>query len=176
MDGIKLGNGMAPGVNQGPLINSQAVEKVDMLVKDAVLNGAILCRGGSVSDHGNNFYEPTLLTGVTKNMAISQSEIFGPVVSIMKFESEDEVVNLANATPFGLAGYFYSRDLPQIFRVASRLDYGMIGVNEGLLSCAEASFAGLKESGIGKESSKYGIDEYLDVKYVCLGGMKGGVC
>lgn len=176
MSGITLGNGMDPGVTQGPLINARAVEKIDGLVKDALMKEATLICGGAVSDHGNNFYLPTLLTNVNLQMEIAHNEIFGPVVSVMKFHSEEEAVAIANATAFGLAGYFYSRDLPQIFRVASRLEYGMVGVNEGLFSCAEGSFQGIKESGLGKESSKYGIDEYLDVKYVCLGGMDGGVC
>jgi len=176
MSGIRLGNGMDPGVTQGPLINARAVDKIDSLVKDALLKEASLVCGGAVSDHGTNFYLPTLLTDVNLEMDIAHNEIFGPVVSVMKFHSEEEAVAIANATPFGLAGYFFSRDLPQIFRVASRLEYGMLGVNEGLLSCAEGSFGGVKESGLGKESGKYGIDEYLDVKYVCLGGMDGGVC
>jgi len=176
MSSIRIGNGMEPGVTQGPMINTRAVEKIQNLVKDAVDKNASLVCGGSVSDHGNNFYLPTLLANVDNQMEIAHTEIFGPVVSVMKFYSEEEAVAIANATPFGLAGYFYSRDLPQIFRVASRLDYGMVGVNEGLLSCAEGSFGGLKQSGLGKESSKYGIEEYVDVKYVCLGGMDGGVC
>jgi len=176
MSSIRIGNGMEPGVTQGPMINTRAVEKIQNLVKDAVDKNASLVCGGSVSDHGNNFYLPTLLANVDSQMEIAHTEIFGPVVSVMKFHSEEEAVAIANATPFGLAGYFYSRDLPQIFRVASRLDYGMVGVNEGLLSCAEGSFGGLKQSGLGKESSKYGIEEYVDVKYVCLGGMDGGVC
>merc|ERR1712228_853136 len=176
MSKIRLGDGMEPGVTQGPLINARAVDKIDGLVKDALKKKARLLCGGSVSDHGNNFYLPTLLANVDVEMDIAHTEIFGPVVSVMKFDSEEEAVAIANATPFGLAGYFYSLDLPQIFRVASRLEYGMVGVNEGLLSCAEGSFGGIKQSGLGRESSKYGIDEYVDVKYVCLGGMDGGVC
>jgi len=176
MDAITLGDGLNSGVNQGPLINKRGVDKVDRLVKDAIKNGATLHRGGSISAHGDNFYEPTLISDVSTEMSIAQEEIFGPVAAIYKFETEDEVVEIANSTPYGLAGYFFSRDLAQIWRVASRLDFGMLGVNEGALSVPEASFGGLKESGFGKESSKYGIDEYLDVKYVCLGGMSGGVC
>jgi len=176
MDAIQLGNGLNPYVNQGPLINRRGVEKVDRLVKDAVDRGAYLHRGGAFSDHGINYYEPTLISEVSTEMSIAHEEIFGPVASILKFETEEQAVEIANATSYGLAGYFFSQDMAQIWRVASRLDFGMVGVNEGALSTAESSFGGLKESGIGKESSKYGIDEYLDVKYVCLGGMNGGVC
>jgi len=176
MDTIQLGNGLDSGVNQGPLINKRGVEKVDRLVKDAVEKGAYLHRGGAFSDHGVNYYEPTLISEVSTDMSIAREEIFGPVASILKFETEEQAVEIANATPYGLAGYFFSQDMAQIWRVASRLDFGMVGVNEGALSTAESSFGGLKESGLGKESSKYGIDEYLDVKYVCLGGMDGGVC
>lgn len=176
MDKIHLGNGLNPYVTQGPLINKRGVEKVERLVKDAVEKGAYLHRGGAISSHGVNYYEPTLLSDVSTTMSIADEEIFGPVASVFKFETEEQAIRIANATPYGLAGYFFSQDMAQIWRVASRLDFGMIGVNEGGLSTAESSFGGLKESGIGKESSKYGIDEYVDVKYVCLGGMSGGVC
>jgi len=168
---LKIGDGMDAGVTQGPLINTRAVEKVESLVADAKAKGATLVVGGSKHPEGPNFYETTLISGVRLDMQIAQEEIFGPVAAIIKFNTEDEVLKMANSARVGLAGYFYSQDVAQIFRVARRLEVGMIGVNEGIISAAEAAFGGVKESGLGREGSHYGIDEYTNVKYVCLGGL-----
>ncbi|ESO91188.1 hypothetical protein LOTGIDRAFT_209552 [Lottia gigantea] len=169
---LKVGDGFESDVNQGPLINSKAVEKVQSIVDDAVAKGARVVMGGTKGDKGGNFYNPTLLADVTTNMRCGKEEIFGPVAPIFKFKTEDEAVAIANATTSGLAGYFYSKDISQIWRVAERLEYGMVGVNEGVISCVEAPFGGVKESGLGIEGSKYGINEYIELKYVCMGGIE----
>ncbi|KAK3102046.1 hypothetical protein FSP39_008358 [Pinctada imbricata] len=170
MDGeLKMGDGMQQGTTQGPLINQRAVEKVDEHVKDAVSKGATVMRGGNKK--GGNFFEPTLLSGVTKDMKCSQEETFGPLAALHRFKTEDEVVTLANSVRSGLAGYFYSRDLGQIWRVAERLEYGIVGVNEGLVSSPEIPFGGWKESGLGREGGKWGIEEFIEIKYVCMGGI-----
>ncbi|XP_050412962.1 succinate-semialdehyde dehydrogenase, mitochondrial [Patella vulgata] len=166
---LKVGDGFEPGVNLGPLINKKAVDKVNSIVDDAVAKGARVVLGGTRNEKGDNFVNPTLLADVKLDMRCGQEEIFGPVAPIFKFKTEDEAVAIANATTSGLAGYFFSRDIGQIWRVAERLDYGMVGVNEGVISCVEAPFGGFKESGLGKEGSRYGIEEYLEMKYVCMG-------
>jgi len=147
------------------------VEKVGNLVDDAMKKGAKVLAGGKRHSIGERFFEPTLLTNVTKDMDIANQEIFGPVAAIQRFKAEEDVISLANDSRVGLAGYFYSRDLAQIFRVARRLEVGMVGVNEGIFSSCEAGFGGVKESGLGREGSHYGIDEFSNIKFVCLGGL-----
>ncbi|KAM9307706.1 succinate-semialdehyde dehydrogenase, mitochondrial [Gastrophryne carolinensis] len=168
---LRVGNGFEEGVTQGPLINDKAVEKVEQHVKDAVSQGACVEVGGKRSSVGKNFYEPTLLSNVTTKMLCTREETFGPLAPVVKFDTEEEAIAIANSANVGLAGYFYSQDPAQIWRVAERLEVGMVGVNEGLLSSVECPFGGVKQSGIGREGSKYGIDEYLEVKYVCYGGL-----
>ena len=167
--GLKVGDGLAEGVAQGPLINDKATAKVERLLADAVAKGAHVALGGRRHPLGGNYFEPTVVTGVTPEMAIFNEEIFGPVASLTRFEDEAEAVRLANATPYGLAAYFYARDLARVFRVAERLEYGMVAVNDGLLSTEVAPFGGVKQSGVGREGSKYGLEEYLEPKYVLLG-------
>ncbi|XP_007576671.1 succinate-semialdehyde dehydrogenase, mitochondrial [Poecilia latipinna] len=167
---LHLGHGSEPATTQGPLINARAVEKVVHHIEDAVSRGARVLRGGKRLD--GSFMEPTLLAGVTTDMLCTQEETFGPLVPVIRFETEEEALAVANAANVGLAGYFYSQDVGQIWRVAEALEVGMVGVNEGLLSAAEAAFGGVKQSGLGREGSKYGIDEYLEVKYMCFGGLK----
>lgn len=168
---LKVGNGLDEGVQQGPLINAAGLEKVETLLKDATDQGAKVLTGGKRHSLGGNFFEPTVLTGVTPRMRLSQEEIFGPLSAITPFKTEDEAVQLANDTPFGLAAYFYSGNLARIWRVAEALEYGMVGINEGLISTEIAPFGGVKESGLGREGSHYGIDEYVEIKYLCLGGL-----
>ncbi|XP_014828608.1 PREDICTED: succinate-semialdehyde dehydrogenase, mitochondrial [Poecilia mexicana] len=167
---LHVGHGSEPATTQGPLINARAVEKVVHQIEDAVSRGARVLRGGKRLD--GSFMEPTLLAGVTTDMLCTQEETFGPLVPVIRFETEEEALAVANAANVGLAGYFYSQDVGQIWRVAEALEVGMVGVNEGLLSAAEAAFGGVKQSGLGREGSKYGIDEYLEVKYMCFGGLK----
>ncbi|XP_069142058.1 succinate-semialdehyde dehydrogenase, mitochondrial-like isoform X2 [Argopecten irradians] len=166
---LKVGDGFAAGTTQGPLINSKAVDKVQSHVDDAVSKGATVVRGGKRLD--GNFFLPTLLSQVTGEMRCATEETFGPVAPILKFKTEEEAVAVANVTSSGLAGYFYSQDIAQIWRVAEKLETGLVGVNEGLVSVPEAPFGGWKESGLGSEGSKYGINEYLNLKYVCMGGV-----
>jgi len=163
----KVGPGTEQGVSIGPLINAEALEKVTRLVGDATQKGARLLSGGHAMQ--GTFYEPTVLADVDARMDIMHEEIFGPVASVIRFDTEAEVVTLANDTPYGLAAYFYGRDIGRVFRVSEALDYGMIGVNTGLVATTVAPFGGMKESGIGREGSKYGLEEFLEVKYVCLG-------
>uniref|UniRef100_A0A158R487 Aldedh domain-containing protein n=1 Tax=Syphacia muris TaxID=451379 RepID=A0A158R487_9BILA len=164
---LVVGDGMKPGVTQGPLINERAVEKIENLVRDAIEKGAILCCGGK-RVKGSTFYEPTILTNVKMNMDIAHTEIFGPVATLIKFDAEEEVVNMANDTRTGLAGYIFSQNISQISRVSRRLQVGMVGVNAGLISCAEAAFGGVKESGLGREGCSQGIDEFSQWKYICI--------
>jgi succinate-semialdehyde dehydrogenase/glutarate-semialdehyde dehydrogenase len=151
------------------MIETAALLKAEHHVADAIGKGAKLILGGKASDHGKNFYEPTILTQVNSKMLITQEETFGPVAAIIPFETDEEVVKMANDTPFGLASYFYSRDIGRIWKVAEGLDYGMVGVNSGLISNEVAPFGGVKQSGLGREGSAYGMDEYLEMKYVCVG-------
>nr|XP_033340547.1 glutarate-semialdehyde dehydrogenase [Megalopta genalis]XP_033340548.1 glutarate-semialdehyde dehydrogenase [Megalopta genalis] len=170
---IKLGDGSKEGVTHGPLTKDNQLKIVHRLVTDAVKKGAkVHCGGTPLTEIGPLFYSPTLITNVNEDMEIYNKEIFGPVAVINKFNSEEEVIQKANNTAVGLAGYFYSGDVPQIFRVAKALEVGMIGVNEGLISCAEAAFGGVKESGIGREGSRHGVHDYVDIKYVCIGNIK----
>src|SRR5450830_741915 len=168
---IQVGDGFAAGVQQGPMIDEQAIAKVSEHVADAQAKGARLVTGCQLHAAGELFYEPTVLSDVTSAMLVMQEETFGPVAAVMKFESEDEVIAAANNTEFGLASYFYSRDIGRVWRVAEKLEYGMVGINTGLMSNEVAPFGGVKQSGLGREGSKYGIDEYLEMKYLCLGGM-----
>jgi succinate-semialdehyde dehydrogenase / glutarate-semialdehyde dehydrogenase len=168
---LTVGPGLTTEATQGPLINARALEKVEMLVADALEKGANVVCGGKRSDLGHTFYEPTILTGITPDMRMASEEIFGPVAPLYRFKTEDEAVAMANDTPFGLAAYFYSRDIGRVWRVSEALEYGIIGANEGIISTEVAPFGGVKESGTGREGSKYGIEEFVEIKYMCLGGM-----
>ncbi|HEU4611812.1 MAG TPA: NAD-dependent succinate-semialdehyde dehydrogenase [Kofleriaceae bacterium] len=168
---LKVGRGTEPGVTQGPLINADAVAKVEEHLADATKRGAKVAIGGKRHALGGTFYEPTVLTGVTPQMQIFREETFGPVAPLIPFKDDAEVVELANRTEYGLASYFYSRDIGRIWRVAEALEYGMVGVNTGLVTTEVAPFGGMKQSGLGREGSKYGIEEYVEVKYVCFGGI-----
>ena len=169
---LKLGNGADDGVSVGPLINAGAANDVVELIDSAVANGANVVTGGGRSDLGNCYIEPTILTNVTDDMRVFQEEIFGPVAPVFKFETEDEVIKMANDTEVGLACYFYSRDIGRIWRVGEALEYGIVGINEGIISNEMAPFGGVKESGQGREGSKYGLDDYLEIKYMCMGGLE----
>ncbi|MGR0279113.1 NAD-dependent succinate-semialdehyde dehydrogenase [Marinomonas dokdonensis] len=169
---FKTGNGFAEGVNIGPLINPAAIQKVSELVTDAIDQGAHALVGGKVMDElGKQFFEPTILTNVTDDMAIFSNEIFGPVAPLFRFSTEEEAIAMANNTPFGLAAYFYSQNIARTWRVSEALEYGMVGINEGIISSEVAPFGGVKESGSGREGSQYGIDEYVEIKYLCVGGL-----
>ncbi|MDB5367080.1 MAG: succinic semialdehyde dehydrogenase [Rhodospirillales bacterium] len=168
---LKVGNGFDDGVGQGPLIDAHAVAKVEEHVADAVAHGAKVKLGGKRHALGGTFYEPTLLTGVTPVMKVAREETFGPVAPLFRFKTEEEGIALANDTEFGLASYFYARDVARVFRVAERLEAGIVGVNTGIISNEVAPFGGVKESGLGREGSKYGIDDYLELKAVTLGGL-----
>jgi succinate-semialdehyde dehydrogenase / glutarate-semialdehyde dehydrogenase len=168
---MKVGPGMQEGVEQGPLINKQGFDKVERLVKDAVEKGARVLLGGKPHALGGTFYTPSILADVTPQMACANEEIFGPVAPLTRFSDEDEVIALANDTPYGLAAYFYARDLVRVWRVAEALEFGIVGINEGIISTEVAPFGGVKESGIGREGSKYGIEDFLELKYLCLGSM-----
>ena len=170
---LTLGNGLDAGVDLGPLVNARAVRDVDALVRQTIEAGAEVACGGGPSDLGGNFYSPTVLTGVTSDMAVFRNEIFGPVAPIITFSTEAEAIALANDTEFGLASYFYTRDMGRVWRVSEALDYGMVGINEGIISNEMAPFGGVKESGSGREGSKYGIEDYLEIKYVLMGGLSG---
>ena len=166
---IKVGNGMTEGVSQGPLIDDAAFAKVERHVADALSKGAKLVTGGKANVSGHNFYEPTILSNVTSDMLITYEETFGPVAPIIPFDNDEAVVKLANNSQYGLASYFYSRDIGRVWKVAEALEYGMVGVNTGIMSNEVAPFGGVKQSGLGREGSIWGMDEYLEMKYVCLG-------
>jgi succinate-semialdehyde dehydrogenase/glutarate-semialdehyde dehydrogenase len=169
---LKTGDGFDDGVTFGPLIDQSALAKVAEHVADATAKGATVTLGGKPHALGGGFWEPTILTGVTATMAVAREETFGPLAPIFRFDTEAEVVAAANDTEFGLASYLYSRDLARVFRVSEALEYGMVGVNTGLISTAEAPFGGVKASGLGREGSRHGLDDYLELKYVCLGGIQ----
>jgi succinate-semialdehyde dehydrogenase/glutarate-semialdehyde dehydrogenase len=169
--GLRLGPGIEPGVQVGPLINAAAVAKVEELVADACAKGARLELGGGRHRLGGGFFEPTLISGATPAMRLAREEIFGPVAALFRFSTEAEAIAMANDTEFGLAAYFYARDVGRVWRVAEALEYGIVGVNEGIISTEVAPFGGIKQSGIGREGSKYGIEDFLELKYVCLGGL-----
>ncbi len=168
---LKVGNGFDPDVIVGPLIDQAAIHKVQEHIQDALVKGAVLELGGHPHAAGELFFEPSILSGVTQEMKIAQEETFGPLASIFKFDTEEEVIRYANDTIYGLAAYFFSKDLARIFRVSESLEYGMVGVNTGTLSNELAPFGGVKQSGIGREGSKYGIDDYLELKYTLLSGV-----
>jgi succinate-semialdehyde dehydrogenase/glutarate-semialdehyde dehydrogenase len=166
---LKPAAGLEEGATQGPLIDDKAVEKVESHIADATAKGASVVVGGHRHARGGRFFEPTILTGVTTQMAVAREETFGPVAPVFRFRDEAEAIALANATEFGLAAYFYGRDVGRIWRVAEALEYGIVGINTGLISTEVAPFGGMKESGLGREGSKYGIDEFVEIKYLCLG-------
>jgi succinate-semialdehyde dehydrogenase/glutarate-semialdehyde dehydrogenase len=171
MGGLKLGDGTEEGVNVGPLINEGAANDVLGFVDDAVAKGASVVAGGGRSDLGSCYVEPTVLTDVNPDMRVFREEIFGPVAPLFKFKTEEEAIAMANDTEFGLACYFYARDMGRIWRVGEALEYGIVGINEGIISNEMAPFGGVKESGQGREGSKYGLDDYLEIKYMCMGGI-----
>lgn len=168
---LNVGNGVEDGTQIGPLINAAAVDKVERLVNASIEQGARCEVGGARHPFGANFYQPTVLLGVSNDMPIAREESFGPVAPLIRFYSDDEAVALANAVPAGLASYLYGQNLQRVWSIAERLEYGMVGINEGIISNEVAPFGGMKESGIGREGSHHGIDEYLEMKYLCLGGM-----
>ncbi|PNR00699.1 succinate-semialdehyde dehydrogenase I [Azospirillum argentinense] len=171
---LKVGPGLTTeGAQQGPLIDMAAVEKVEDHIRDATEKGARVVLGGKRHELGGSFFEPTILADVTPAMKVAREETFGPVAPLFRFETEEEAVRMANATEFGLAAYFYSRDIGRVWRVAEALEYGIVGINEGIISTEVAPFGGMKESGIGREGSKYGIEDYLEIKYLCMGGIGG---
>ena len=168
---LKIGNGLDQGVTVGPLIDAAAVNKVQEHITDAIGKGAEVVTGGNADNHGELFFQPTLLKNVTQDMKVAREETFGPLAPVFRFENEEEVVSWANDTEFGLASYFYSRDIGRIVRVSENLDYGMVAINTGLLSNEAAPFGGVKQSGLGREGSKYGIEDYVEIKYVLLAGI-----
>jgi succinate-semialdehyde dehydrogenase/glutarate-semialdehyde dehydrogenase len=168
---LKVGPGLDEGVQQGPLIDVNAVEKVEEFIEDAVAKGGKVVTGGKRHELGGSFFQPTVVSGATPQMKFMKEEIFGPLAPVFKFGSEEEAVALANDTEFGLACYFYTGDLGRAFRVMEGLKYGMVGVNEGIITTPEAPFGGVKESGLGREGGHQGMDDYLDTKYVCIGGL-----
>jgi succinate-semialdehyde dehydrogenase/glutarate-semialdehyde dehydrogenase len=166
---VVVGDGTQPGVRQGPLIDEQAIAKVKAHVGDAIDRGARLIAGGKPHEKAGLFFEPTIVADVHHEMLVMREETFGPLAAVMPFTSEEEVIAAANDTDFGLAAYFYARDIGRVWRVAEKLEYGMVGVNTGLIANEVTPFGGVKQSGLGREGSKYGMDEYLEQKYVCLG-------
>lgn len=168
---MKVGNGLDAGVLQGPLINQAAIEKAEEHIVDAVKKGATIIEGGKRHALGGSFFEPTIVRDATRVMKVAREETFGPVAPVFKFSNEADVIEQANDTEFGLASYFYARDLSRVWRVAEALEYGMVGVNTGILSTEVAPFGGVKQSGLGREGSKYGIEDYLEIKYLCMGGI-----
>jgi succinate-semialdehyde dehydrogenase/glutarate-semialdehyde dehydrogenase len=166
-----MGDGTQEGITVGPLITEQAANDMEAFVADALGKGAKAVVGGNRSAIGSQFFEPTILTNVTGEMRVFREEIFGPIAPLFKFSTEDEAIQMANDTEFGLACYFYSRDIGRIWRVAEGLEYGIVGINEGIISNEMAPFGGVKESGQGREGSKYGLDDYTEIKYMCIGGI-----
>jgi succinate-semialdehyde dehydrogenase / glutarate-semialdehyde dehydrogenase len=168
---LPVGSGLEPETKVGPLIEQQAIDKVERHVADALARGGELRTGGA--SLGGLFYSPTVITGVPADAAMAGEETFGPVAGIARFSTEQDAIRAANDTPYGLAAYFYSRDIGRIWRVSEALEYGIVGINTGAISTEVAPFGGVKESGIGREGSKYGIEEWLELKYLCLGGLEG---
>ena len=169
---LKVCLGLSGELEQGPLINEDAVLKVETLLNDALEKGAQLVCGGKRHALGGTFFEPTILTGVTPAMRVAREEIFGPVAPLFRFHTEEEAIRMANDTEFGLAAYFYARDIARVWRVAEGLEYGIVGINEGIISTEVAPFGGVKESGIGREGSRYGIEDFVEIKYLCMGGIR----
>ena len=168
---MKVGAGTEEGVTTGPLINKAAIEKVEEHVADALKHGAKVILGGKRHARGGNFYEPTILANVTQSMMVAREETFGPVAPLFKFKTEADVIAMANDTPFGLAAYFYARDVGRVWRVAEALECGIIGINEGIISNEVAPFGGYKQSGLGREGSHHGVEEFLETKYMLMGGL-----
>jgi succinate-semialdehyde dehydrogenase/glutarate-semialdehyde dehydrogenase len=168
---LKVGNGMEPGVTQGPLIDEAAVEKVESHIANALSKGARVVTGGKRHALGGTYFEPTVLVDVTPEMAVATEETFGPVAPVFSFHTEEDAIRMANDTVFGLAAYFYSRDIGRVWRVAEALEYGIVGINAGIISNEVSPFGGVKQSGLGREGSKFGIEEFLEVKYLCFGGI-----
>jgi succinate-semialdehyde dehydrogenase/glutarate-semialdehyde dehydrogenase len=168
---LHVGDGLKGETQQGPLIDMKAVEKVEEHIADAVAKGARIVTGGHRHELGGSFFQPTILADVTPAMAVAREETFGPLAPLFRFTTDEEAVKMANDTEFGLASYFYSRDLGRVWRVAEALEYGIVGINTGLISSAVAPFGGVKESGIGREGSRYGVDDFLEIKYLCMGGI-----
>ena len=168
---LKVGSGLEDGVQQGPLIDDKAVEKVEEFIADAKSKGGKVVTGGNRHELGGTFFQPTVIAEATPEMNFMKDEIFGPVAPVFRFEKEEDAVAMANDTEFGLASYFYTSNLGRAFRVMEGLKYGMVGVNEGIITTPEAPFGGVKESGIGREGGHQGIEDYLDTKYVCIGGL-----
>jgi succinate-semialdehyde dehydrogenase/glutarate-semialdehyde dehydrogenase len=168
---LKVGDGADQGVTTGPLINAAAIGKVREHIEDAVKKGATVIAGGKLHELGGTFFEPTIIRDVTSKMLVATEETFGPVAPLFRFKTEEEAIAMANATEFGLACYFYTRDIGRVWRVAEGLEYGMVGINEGIISTEVAPFGGVKESGIGREGSSHGIEEYVEIKYMLMGGL-----
>jgi succinate-semialdehyde dehydrogenase/glutarate-semialdehyde dehydrogenase len=168
---LKVGDGLAEGVQQGPLITPRALDKVEAHIADALAKGARVLVGGKRHELGGTFFQPTVLADITAVMAVAREETFGPVAPLFRFTDEEDAIAQANATQYGLAAYFYARDLGRVFRVAEALEYGMVGVNSGIISTEVAPFGGVKQSGIGREGSRHGIEEFVEIKYVLLGGL-----
>ncbi|MCG8695874.1 MAG: NAD-dependent succinate-semialdehyde dehydrogenase, partial [Minwuiales bacterium] len=168
---MKIGDGLKGETQQGPLIDMAAVEKVEEHVSDAMSKGATLLMGGARHELGGTFFQPTVLAGVTTEMKVAKEETFGPLAPLFRFDTEEQAIQMANDTEFGLAAYFYARDIGRIWRVSEGVEYGIVGVNTGIISTEVAPFGGMKESGVGREGSKYGIDDYLEIKYLCIGGV-----
>jgi len=173
VEALQVSDGMVAGATQGPLIDKAAVEKVQEHIADAVSHGATIVTGGKPHSLGHTFFQPTVLANVPREAKIFSEETFGPVAPLFRFKTEEEAIRLANDTEFGLAAYFYARDVGRIFRVSSALEYGIVGINEGVISTEVAPFGGMKSSGLGREGSKYGIEDYLEIKYITLGGLGG---
>jgi len=172
VEAFRIGDGMASDSTHGPVINAKAANNIDSLVKQAVSQGATVVTGGRIDDQGECFYQPTILTNVTDQMRVFREEIFGPVAPVFRFSTEEEAIAMANDTEFGLASYLYTRDVGRVWRVSEGIEYGMVGVNEVAISAEMIPFGGVKESGQGREGSKYGLDDYLEVKYICMGGLQ----
>ncbi|MGF1611962.1 MAG: NAD-dependent succinate-semialdehyde dehydrogenase, partial [Kiloniellales bacterium] len=168
---LKVGFGLNEGITQGPLIDMAAVEKVEEHIADATAKGAKVAVGGSRHELGGSFFQPTVLTGVTTDMKVTREETFGPVAPLFRFKTEEEGIAMANDTEFGLASYFYARDMGRVWRVGEGLESGIVGINTGIISTEVAPFGGVKESGVGREGSKYGMDDFLEIKYLCMGGV-----
>jgi len=168
---LQIGNGIEPGITQGPLIDGSAVQKIEQHIADAIAKGGRILTGGKRHALGQGFFEPTVIADVTSDMLVAREETFGPLAPLFRFDTDEEVLAQANDTEFGLASYFYSRDIGRIWRVAEGLESGMVGINTGLISNEVAPFGGVKQSGLGREGSKYGMDDYLVIKYLCMGGI-----
>ena len=169
---LNVGHGMEEGINQGPLISFKALDKVKDHLADAVDRGAVIVAGGKPHENGGTMFEPTVISNVDTSMKMASEETFGPLAPVFKFKTEDEAISLANDTEFGLASYFFTKDINRIWRVSEALEYGMVGINEGVISNEVAPFGGVKESGLGREGSHYGIDDFMELKYICMGGLK----